>query len=123
MRLHSVAVAALLTPMTVLAHPGHDIQKEIEARAESLRGYPRDLSHCAAKLKARGHAQRSIERRSSRLKAERVKRGLESHTAPLKARDLEGVLNTNHTSPILYTPDTDHDVLFAGQFIPPPSLP
>ncbi|KAK2627991.1 hypothetical protein QTJ16_002637 [Diplocarpon rosae] len=120
MHLLSVTVAALVTPITVLAHPGHDIQKEIEARAESLIGYPRDLSHCAAQLKARGHAQRSIDRRSSLLKAERVKRRLESHTLHLKARDLEDVLNTNHTSPIVYTPDTDHDVLFAGQFIPPP---
>ncbi|EKD12207.1 uncharacterized protein L3040_000325 [Drepanopeziza brunnea f. sp. 'multigermtubi'] len=114
MRLLSLTFATLLAPVLVHAHPGHDIQQEIKERAASLENYPRDLSHCAAKLKARGNEARNIDRRSALLKAERQKRGLHPGLPLLTARDAGTVLNTSHLSPIAYTPETSTDVLFSG---------
>lgn len=76
MRLISLLSVATLATTLVQAHPGHDIAEELAERAEYLQHYTRDVSQCAAKLKARGHHQRTIERRSALLKREREKRGL-----------------------------------------------
>lgn len=105
------------------SHPGHDINHEIEERAKALENIPRDISHCAAKLKARGHQERTISRRSALLTAEREKRGLATDPSFIKARDINAELNardaasvlaTNHSSPVVYTPETSTDILFAG---------
>ncbi|KAL3422060.1 hypothetical protein PVAG01_06216 [Phlyctema vagabunda] len=122
MRWSNILSAALITSV-VQAHPGHDIDQEIAERAEHLASNPRrDISHCAAKLKARGHQQRTIDRRSGILRREREKRGLTTGDSFIKARglnylearDYNTVLNTSHLSPITYTPDTDTATLFAS---------
>src|SRR3569833_2571544 len=66
MRLSSLLLGALAATWTV-AHPGHDVQQEAAERRAFLQNSPRDLSHCAGKLKARGHEARSIERRAQRV--------------------------------------------------------
>src|SRR3569833_2422091 len=66
MRLSSLLLGALAATWTV-ARPGHDVQQEAAERRAFLQNSPRDLSHCAGKLKARGHEARSIERRAQRV--------------------------------------------------------
>jgi hypothetical protein len=72
-----VLIAALAFFEQAAAHPGHDINSEIAERSAGLAQFSkRDLSHCVAKNKARGLEQRSIQRRTKILQAERAKRGL-----------------------------------------------
>lgn len=76
-------ITAFLAANPALAHPGHSLDHEIAARAAYLKHGPRDLSHCAEKLKARGVEQRSIERRNAkvqqlRAEVEAKKRKLEA---------------------------------------------
>ncbi|KAH6711067.1 Intradiol ring-cleavage dioxygenase [Leptodontidium sp. MPI-SDFR-AT-0119] len=123
MHFPSLIVALSSTLLIVQAHPGHDINHEIGQRAKALGHNPRDISHCSAKLKVRGHEDRTINRRSALLKAEREKRSLATDPSFIKARDMDTrlddrdaatVLNTNHLSPVVYTPHTDTDIVFAG---------
>lgn len=130
MKFSSFAVATVLAQALVQAHPGHNVRKEVEQRAEAMKNMPRNLDHCAEKLKARGHTQRNIDRRAAVLKAEREKRGLASGkrltslcyedntdilgTHMIKARDVDTVLNTDHESPEAYTPDTPLETVFSG---------
>jgi hypothetical protein len=72
----SVGIAVLLLPVFILAHPGHDIKQEASLRGKLLKGSKIDISHCAAKLKARGIDRQTIERRVEILRTEREKRGL-----------------------------------------------
>ena len=111
--LSSLAVAAVLAT-SVSAHPGHDVRHEIEARAAFMTNSKRDLSHCAAKMKARGLDQSSIQRRAAIAKAERKKRGLAASASYLKARSAATVLNTTHLSSVDYTDTTDESVIFSG---------
>lgn len=78
MRFSALALANFcLTLATVDAHPGHDVQQEIKELAAFYQNVPRDfMSRCASQLKARGHEDRNIARRSAILKVEREKRGL-----------------------------------------------
>lgn len=63
-----LCVAALVSSAS--AHPGHDVSNEIEERATFFKAIRRsDLSHCAAKLEARGLAKRNTVRRSATLKS------------------------------------------------------
>lgn len=57
-------IAGALAAAAVVAHPGHDHEAEQLARREALKFSKRDLSHCAAKIKARGLEARSIKRRT-----------------------------------------------------------
>lgn len=59
--------AAFLAACPALAHLGHDLGSEIAARSAYLKHAPRDLSHCAEKLKARGHEQRALEKRAAKV--------------------------------------------------------
>ncbi|KAG9248776.1 Intradiol ring-cleavage dioxygenase-like protein [Calycina marina] len=84
MQIISIAVAALCAT-SILARPGHNIEQEIAERA----AYPKtalqwDISHCSEKLKARGIMEQNIKR--------------------LK----------NHTSHVVYTPESDQSVVIAG---------
>ncbi|ETS87847.1 hypothetical protein PFICI_01675 [Pestalotiopsis fici W106-1] len=99
----------LLSGSAVLAHPGHDINKEIAARQEYLTSVKRtNLAHCTETLKARGIERRNVARRQAKLEDARVKRGL-------KKRDLGTVLGTSHNATDLgYTLDTPADELFSG---------
>ena len=113
MQVLSAIVIVALYASSVLAHPGHNIQEELAERAAFLKEAPRrDLSHCAAKLKARGITQKNVQRRAAIAKAAREKRGI-PHDAPFK-RSFADVLGTNHTSPVVHTPKTDKDIIFAS---------
>ncbi|TRX96108.1 hypothetical protein FHL15_002832 [Xylaria flabelliformis] len=99
---------ALVTSAAVLvtAHPGHDHSNEILQRREFISNTKRsDLSHCAAKLKARGVEQRSTQRRKALADA-RSKRGI-------LERDVSDI-NKSHHSSNDYTADTPLDVIFSS---------
>jgi hypothetical protein len=70
-----VGLAGLIASTLILAHPGSDIEQEVAARSKNLEGSRVGISHCTAKLKARGIERQAIERRAEILRAERVKRG------------------------------------------------
>ena len=73
----NIAAAALLTSLIAKAHRGHGIKQVIEERGEQFQQVSkRDLTHCSAKLKARGFEQRTIEMRSEILRSAREKWGL-----------------------------------------------
>ncbi|KAL3424687.1 hypothetical protein PVAG01_03968 [Phlyctema vagabunda] len=112
MRFSVTLTATCLLAGFTAAHPGHDHSKEIEQRSAYLKHAKKDLSHCAAKLKARGIEARNIARRSALAKDSRRKRGINTNT-PYK-RDLATVLNTTHLSSVDYTPATDEATIFAG---------
>lgn len=64
----------LFSGPTVLAHPGHDVNKEIAARREFLSSVKRtNLAHCSEKLKTRGVEGRNIVRRQAKLEEARAK--------------------------------------------------
>lgn len=116
MRLPTITVVAALAS-NAFAHPGHDPQDEVKQRAAFFEDVPhaaRDLSHCAAKLKARGVHEATIKRRAALAKELREKSGLPVDVPFLKARDFGTVLNTTHLSPVNYTLETPEDTIFAG---------
>lgn len=65
MRFTSVLAGALAST-AVMAHPGHDHTAEMLERRQFLQNKPRDLSHCAEKLKRNGIERRAAERRAKR---------------------------------------------------------
>lgn len=102
--------AAALMAGSALAHPGHSVTEEIQERREYLsKAKVRDLSHCAAKIKARGLEAKNMARRERLVEAARAKRGLPSK------RSLDSVLATDHNETSLgYTTATDASTLFSG---------
>lgn len=68
-------VTALVSALLVgesFAHPGMSVaemNKEIAERSAYLKTAKRDLSHCAAKMKARGLAKRGLDRRTAKVMA------------------------------------------------------
>lgn len=72
----STVVATILGAAVVSAHPGVDESKEQAARRSFLEYSKRDLSHCAAKIKARGLEARNIQRRADHAAALIEKKGL-----------------------------------------------
>lgn len=72
----SALVAAVLGASIASAHPGHDATKEQAVRRAFLEHSKKDLSHCAASIKARGLEARNIQRRSERAAALIEKKGL-----------------------------------------------
>ncbi|ORY68292.1 Intradiol ring-cleavage dioxygenase [Pseudomassariella vexata] len=106
---NTVAASLALLAGSAMAHPGHDLQTEIKERRDFMSKVARsDLTHCAAKLKARGIEQRNVARRSRMVEEARAKRGL-------KKRTLETVLATDHNATDLgYTAATDAATLFSG---------
>jgi hypothetical protein len=82
MQLITSLAAASILASNVLAHPGHDIRTEIAERAAFMQISKRDLSHCAAKMKARGMDRSSIARRAAIAKDARKKRNIASSPFP-----------------------------------------
>lgn len=81
-------ITAFLAANPVSAHAGHSLEHEIAARAAYLKHAPRDLSHCAEKLKARGVEQRAIERRSAKVQALKAEvAAKKSKTSPIRSAD------------------------------------
>ncbi|KAA8563727.1 hypothetical protein MFRU_024g00840 [Monilinia fructicola] len=114
MRFSAAAIAAILAGFA-MAHPGHDVKQEIAERASFMSQLKtRDLSHCSAKLKARGLEQAAVARRSAIAKSERKKRGISSGAPYLRARDEATVLNTTHLSSVNYNASTDESIIFSG---------
>lgn len=74
-------IAGALAATVVVAHPGHDHEAEQLERREALKFSKRDLSHCAAKIKARGLEARSIKRRTELAAGLSKKRSLQSECA------------------------------------------
>lgn len=62
----STVLAGAFASTAVMAHPGHDHTAEMLERREFLQNKPRDLSHCAEKLKRSGVERRAAERRAKR---------------------------------------------------------
>ncbi|KAK6598939.1 hypothetical protein H4I96_08143 [Botrytis cinerea] len=83
-----LAIPTLASLVAVQAHPGHDINEEIAHIARAHEFHKRDISSCYSKLKARGHHQRTTDRRHEILKNERAKRGLPTDASIIKLRDL-----------------------------------
>ncbi|KAJ9129621.1 Extracellular dioxygenase [Pleurostoma richardsiae] len=65
-------------------------------------------------LKARGHEERAIGRRTVLAEQLRAKRSIQG-SSYLKARDLNSVLATDHESNMTITAETDPAVLFASE--------
>ncbi|KAH0351827.1 aromatic compound dioxygenase, partial [Aureobasidium melanogenum] len=105
-------VTSLALASITAAHPGHDPREEALERRSYYNSVPatkRSLSHCEAKIKARGLEQRSLARREALATNARQKRGLgeaslEDEKLLLAAnqraekRDAASVLNTTHLS-------------------------
>lgn len=104
-----VFIAAILSG-SAAAHPGHSVAEELQERREfKAASKARDLSHCAAKLKARGIEARNVARRAQMTEAARAKRSLKSK------RTLDSVLATDHNETSLgYTADTDEATIFSS---------
>ncbi|KAF2445633.1 aromatic compound dioxygenase [Karstenula rhodostoma CBS 690.94] len=109
MRFTQTVLSGLTLLSAVSAHPGHDLTQEIAERREFLSSVKRsDLSHCAAKLKARGVNKRNVVRREAALEKARAKRAL-------RKRDLDTVIATDHNATAQgYTLNTDATTLFSG---------
>ncbi|KAK1487213.1 hypothetical protein CCUS01_03557 [Colletotrichum cuscutae] len=107
MRFSTVASGLALLSGAV-AHPGHDLTKEIAERRAFLSTIKRsNLAHCADKLAARGVTARNVARRSAQLNQARQKRNIK--------RDADTVLAESHNSTDLgYTLNTDAATLFSG---------
>ncbi|KAF2965822.1 hypothetical protein GQX73_g7782 [Xylaria multiplex] len=104
MRVSTILVAS--AAVLVAAHPGHDPQNEVLQRREFISNSKRfDLSHCSAKLKARGVEQRATMRRRA-LHDARSKPGI-------VRRDVSDK-NKSHLSNALYNTETALDVIFSS---------
>lgn len=104
---------ALLTALVAglaTAHPGHSVAEELQERRDFMAATKaRDLSHCAAKMKARGLEAQNVARRAQLIEAARAKRGLKTK------RTLDSVLATDHNETSLgYTANTDAATLFSS---------
>ena len=76
MQLITPLVAAAILASNAVAHPGHDHRAEMAERRAFLETSKRDLSHCAAKMKARGLDQQAVARRAAMAKDARKKRNI-----------------------------------------------
>lgn len=91
---------------TVVAHPGHDVQAELERRIEyAARPEYRSLSHCEAKIKARDGPR--IQSRVEQVDRLREKRGIQK-------RGYIAVLKTDHESDLDVTPSSDDTDIFGS---------
>jgi hypothetical protein len=81
----SVLAASALLSSSVVAHPGQsalEMRAEQAERAAFLQHSKKDLSHCAAKMKARGLENKSIARRQAMAKNARKKRDIAESKCP-----------------------------------------
>lgn len=105
MRFSTAFFSAFLATLAA-AHPGADVQAEAEAiRSFASNNKRNDLSHCTAKLKARGHDQRAIERRKVTVQAHAKRDLVERTTADI---------NVSHLSTADFTAETSLDEVLAA---------
>lgn len=74
---HILALTAALAGYGTV-HPGHDVYQDMKEREAALKDSPRDLSHCAEKMKARDITAEAVARRGKVLREARRARGLET---------------------------------------------
>lgn len=116
MLLISILAASTLLG-NIAAHPGQsavEMRAEMAERAAFMQYSKKDLSHCAAKMKARGLEARSLARREAVAKNARKKRDIAADAPYFKARDAATVANTTHLSSEAYTNATDTSIIFSG---------
>ncbi|PSR90328.1 Intradiol ring-cleavage dioxygenase [Coniella lustricola] len=93
------------------AHPGHEEEEHrraVESR-DVHHANKRALENCAAKLEARGHTARAIERRKNTLEAHR-----DHFIAPIVKRNTTTVLDTDHEGSLnATTAASDETYVFA----------
>ncbi|KAJ5632764.1 hypothetical protein N7490_009103 [Penicillium lividum] len=118
-QLSAITISLVGLAGLVSAHPGHNVKAEAAERAAFLKEasiQTRSLSQCASKLKARGLDNKNVARRERAVKNIRRRRGLNSDSQFLKARDLDTVINTSHHSNLTSVDmSTDPSVLFGSE--------
>jgi hypothetical protein len=72
-----VCLAAVLSGLGIV-HPGHDVEREMQETEAALKGLPRDLSHCAEKVKVRGITAEGAARRTRITREARKALGLDT---------------------------------------------
>ncbi|SPO00601.1 related to extracellular dioxygenase [Cephalotrichum gorgonifer] len=105
-------ILGALASVGVMAHPGHDHANEIAQRREFFQSKPRDLSHCAGKMKRSGLDRRAAQRRAKRVLDLTAKRSHDMQA--MKKRALEDFIDLDHESTEDYSLDTNPADLFAG---------
>lgn len=76
--LASISVALAFASLLASAHPGANIEHEIQERSKYLASLEStSLARCAGKLASSGHVQRMVERRQRNLRHVRQKAGLD----------------------------------------------
>lgn len=68
-------LAGALGAAVASAHAGHDIKREQAIRNILLENKPRNLAHCAAKLKQRGIEARNVQRRTEKAATLMARKG------------------------------------------------
>lgn len=129
MHLSAILIAAIATALAA-AHLGHDHNQDMSESRAMLQHTPRELGHCAAKLRTRGYEGRSVKRRSKIAAELMQKRGLKSKlqfgrllamhastTHNRTDRDLTSLLDVSHESAEFYTLDTPETTLFSSNII------
>lgn len=96
MHFSRLAIPTLASLVAVQAHPGHDINQDIADISKGHELHKRDISSCYPKLKARGHHQRSADRRHDILKIGRKKRGLPTGILPPIPNQLVNLRNNQN---------------------------
>lgn len=77
MHFPTICIVAVAFAHIGTAHPGHDVKCEIQQREIALQGIPRDLNHCAEKMRARGLTADAGARRAKAVREARMARGLD----------------------------------------------
>jgi protocatechuate 3,4-dioxygenase beta subunit len=96
-------------PISILAHPGHDVREEAAERAAFVKRSPRAVQSCASELARRGHTIDAVKRRQELAQGIVVKRT--GGTRTLHRRDSTG--NSTHHSGEAFGLGTDETLLFA----------
>jgi hypothetical protein len=96
-----IRLTAVLSGICV-AHPGHDVTREMQEREAALIGLPRDLSHCAEKMKARGITAEAAARRTIIAREARKARGLDIGK-PCQSFAIIANTNTNENRGTIHT--------------------
>jgi hypothetical protein len=102
----SILATSALLSSNVFAHPGQsalEMRAEMAERAAFMQHSKKDLSHCAAKMKARGLEARSLTRREAVAKNARKKRDIAPGTPPSSLYILTSILILHRRS-ILQSP-------------------
>lgn len=111
----------------VASHPGEDHHAEAMKRREFLKNNVANLDHCAGKLDALGVTERSIQRRHSKLRGIREKRGLVTRDQHHEARSYDAEVSRaaefKSSSSCVLSPEEILGPYCACRFLVPPESP